>query len=307
MSYGLTIFSPYEPPLEVSLCRRVAVPQAALVEGPRAGRRGAPARQGPAGPVRPGCSRSANSRAQQFPGGVLIDLPHTAVEERLAATQAALDAGAPAIFEASFLAGDVFVAVDVLLRTENGFSLIEVKSSTSVKDEHIPDAAIQTWVLRQAGLSISSVQIMHLNKEYRHPGHGELLVQEDVTDAGGGLPAGRAGLVEEQLQVIAGTAPGLLNRTPLLRAAGMPVPRPLLAGRPATHLDALPRWAEDDRQLPPQWRAPDPGHSAWHEAPRGGSAAGPGAQGGAAHRRAQSWRRPWSRSRARSDSSISRP
>ena len=51
----------------------------------------------------------------QFPGGMLIDLPHTAVQERLAATQAALDAGAPAIFEASFLAGDVFVAVDVLL------------------------------------------------------------------------------------------------------------------------------------------------------------------------------------------------
>ena len=23
---------------------------------------------------------------------------------------------------------------------------------------------------------------MHLNKEYRHPGHGELLVQEEVTD-----------------------------------------------------------------------------------------------------------------------------
>ena len=91
---------------------------------------------------------------QQFPGGVLIDLPHTAVQERLAATQAALDAGAPAIFEASFLEGDVFVAVDVLLRTDGGFTLIEVKSSSSVKEEHIPDAAIQTWVLRQSGLAI---------------------------------------------------------------------------------------------------------------------------------------------------------
>ena len=91
---------------------------------------------------------------EQFPGGVLIDLPHTAVEERLAATQAALDAGAPAIFEASFLAGDVFVAVDVLERTEDGYTLIEVKSSTAVKDEHIPDAAVQAWVLREAGLAI---------------------------------------------------------------------------------------------------------------------------------------------------------
>jgi len=144
---------------------------------------------------------------QQFPGGVLIDLPHTAVPERLAATQAALDAGATAIFEASFLAGDVFVAVDILLKTADGFSLIEVKSSTSVKDEHIPDAAIQTWVLRQAGLPIHSVQVMHLNKEYRHPGRGDLLVQEDVTELVEAFLPSVPERVAEQLEVIAGTLP----------------------------------------------------------------------------------------------------
>lgn len=143
----------------------------------------------------------------EFPGGVLIDLPHTAVDERLAATQAALDAGAPAIFEASFLAGDVYVAVDVLERTDDGFSLIEVKSSSSVKDEHIPDAAIQTWVLRKAGLSISSVQIMHLNKEYRHPGQGSLLVREDVTELVEAFLPQVPGMVEEQLEVLAGSLP----------------------------------------------------------------------------------------------------
>ncbi len=144
---------------------------------------------------------------QQFPGGVLIDLPHTAVPERLAATQAAIDAGAPAIFEASFLAGDVFVAVDILLRTADGFSLIEVKSSTSVKDEHIPDAAIQAWVLRLAGLPIRTVQIMHLSKEYRHPGHGDLLVQEDVTARVEAFLPSVPELVAEQLQTIAGPLP----------------------------------------------------------------------------------------------------
>ena len=144
---------------------------------------------------------------QQFPGGVLIDLPHTAVPERLAATQAAIDAGAPAIFEASFLAGDVFVAVDILLRIEDGFSLIEVKSSTSVKDEHIPDAAIQAWVLRQAGLPIRTVQIMHLSKEYRHPGHGDLLVQEDVTARVEAFLPSVPEQVAEQLQVIVGPLP----------------------------------------------------------------------------------------------------
>jgi len=144
---------------------------------------------------------------QQFPGGVLIDLPHTAVEERLAATQAAIDAGAPAIFEASFVAGDVFVAVDILQRTNSDFSLIEVKSSTSVKDEHIPDAAIQAHVLRQTGLQVPSVQIMHLNKEYRHPGPGDLLVRVDVTEAVEAVIPLIPPKVEELLVVLKGDLP----------------------------------------------------------------------------------------------------
>src|SRR6266550_3668046 len=50
----------------------------------------------------------------RYPGGVLIDLPHHAGAERVAATQKALDAGAPAIFEATFIADNTFVAIDVL-------------------------------------------------------------------------------------------------------------------------------------------------------------------------------------------------
>src|SRR5207249_3566255 len=47
----------------------------------------------------------------RYPGGVLIDLPHHAGAERVAATQKALDAGAPAIFEATFIAENTFVAI----------------------------------------------------------------------------------------------------------------------------------------------------------------------------------------------------
>jgi predicted RecB family nuclease len=144
---------------------------------------------------------------QQFPGGVLIDLPHNAVEERLAATRAAMDAEAPAIFEATFLLGDVFVAVDVLLRTDAGYTLIEVKSSSSVKDEHIPDAAIQTWVLRQSGVAVAAVEIMHLNKEFRHPALGPLFVRADVTERVAAFLPSVPGLVEEQLEMIAGPLP----------------------------------------------------------------------------------------------------
>src|SRR5437762_4826473 len=61
----------------------------------------------------------------RYPGGVLIDLPHHAGAERVAATRKALDAGAPAIFEATFIADDTFVAIDVLEKQKDGYRLTE--------------------------------------------------------------------------------------------------------------------------------------------------------------------------------------
>jgi hypothetical protein len=143
----------------------------------------------------------------RFPDGILIDHPHDAYADRIASTQAAIEAGAPAIFEACFESGDVFVAVDVLLRGESGWTLIEVKSGSSAKPEHIPDAAIQTWVLRQAGLDITRVEIMHLNKEYRHPNRGDLFARSDVTrDVEAFLPQ-VPGLVTELLGAVDGPLP----------------------------------------------------------------------------------------------------
>ena len=118
----------------------------------------------------------------RFPGGVLIDLPHDAVARRLDETRAALRAGVPVIFEAGFIADDTFVAVDVLERTASGFRLIEVKSSSSLKEYHIPDAAVQIHVLRQSGLAVGTAEVMHLNKEFHFPDQGDLFVREDVTE-----------------------------------------------------------------------------------------------------------------------------
>jgi hypothetical protein len=82
----------------------------------------------------------------RFPGGVLIDLPHHAVAERVERTRELIDASVPAIFEASFLADNTFVAVDVLTPQMGGFHLTEVQSSNSQKEEHLPDVAVQIHV-----------------------------------------------------------------------------------------------------------------------------------------------------------------
>jgi len=82
---------------------------------------------------------------------VLIDLPHDARAECVAATRKLLDAGTPAIFEATFIA--------TILRRDrraqkqgDGYHLTEVKSSSSQKDEHIPDVAIQARVAAACGV-----------------------------------------------------------------------------------------------------------------------------------------------------------
>jgi hypothetical protein len=102
------------------------------------------------------------------PGGVLIDLPYHAYEQRLEATRRALAEGAPVVYEASFRSDGVFVTADILERqgprTAGGFCLTEVKSTTSVKEQHLPDVAVQAHVLRRSGLEIVRMEVMHLNR-----------------------------------------------------------------------------------------------------------------------------------------------
>lgn len=117
----------------------------------------------------------------RFPDGVLIDLPHHALHERVAATTQAIVGGAAAIYEASFIEDGVFVAADVLERRRDGFALVEVKSTLDVKKEHLPDVAIQLHVLRLSGLTITRAELMHLNRECRYPNLSELFVRERVT------------------------------------------------------------------------------------------------------------------------------
>lgn len=103
-----------------------------------------------------------------FPGGVLVSEPpweHEAAVARTAALMAY--PSTPAIFEAAFEHGGVRVRVDVLERLARGWwGLREVKSSGSVKDHHHVDVAIQLHVAACSGVRISSVQVLHVNKDY---------------------------------------------------------------------------------------------------------------------------------------------
>lgn len=141
------------------------------------------------------------------PGGTLIDFAYDQTRQKVDATTAALAGTAPVIYEASFFADRVFVAVDILERRPDGFGLIEVKSSTSAKPEHLPDAAIQAHVLGQAGLAVRRVEIMHLNRACTFPDLTDLFARTDVTREVAALLPGVPAQAQEQLRMLEGPLP----------------------------------------------------------------------------------------------------
>lgn len=141
------------------------------------------------------------------PGGTLIDLPYDQFQGKVEATSAALATKTPAIYEASFSADRVFVAVDILQRLRGGFGLIEVKSSTSAKPEHRPDAAVQAHVLARSGLEVRSIEIMHLNRACTFPDLGDLFMRTDVTNEVAALLPEVPGQVRAQLAMLEGPLP----------------------------------------------------------------------------------------------------
>ncbi|HLZ46194.1 MAG TPA: DUF2779 domain-containing protein [Gemmatimonadales bacterium] len=142
-----------------------------------------------------------------FPGGVLIPDPHKDTEQSVALTRKLLDERAPAIFEASFLADNTFVAVDVLTPTDGGFHLTEVKQSSSQKEEHLPDVAVQMHVLKASGVRITGADVMHLNKECHYPDLTNLFERTDVTAAVEPLLNKVGWEIDAQLAMLAGPLP----------------------------------------------------------------------------------------------------
>jgi predicted RecB family nuclease len=142
-----------------------------------------------------------------YPGGVLVDLPHHAVEERVKLTRQLIDDGAPAIFEASFLADNTFVAVDILRPEGKGFHLTEVKAANSQEEKHLPDVAVQLHVLAQSGIRVTGAEVMHLNKECHFPDLSNLFEHTDVTAAVQPLLNKVGWEIDAQLEMLDGPLP----------------------------------------------------------------------------------------------------
>ena len=126
--------------------------------------------------------------------GTLIEPFVEGFNVALARSLTLLDTARP-IFEAGFAAEGAMAFADVMLpvkakantkaNTPQSWRMVEVKSSTSVKDYHREDIAVQAYVARAAGVPLAAIALAHIDSSWVYPGEGDyqgLLVENDLTD-----------------------------------------------------------------------------------------------------------------------------
>lgn len=112
---------------------------------------------------------------QLFPDGIDAS-PKTQFEYAKAAivTKKLIEEKQKIIYEASFNFSDVLSVADIVVNEKSGIKVFEVKSSTSISETYIRDAALQYWVISNCGYKIKDFSITYINNQYVRKGTIEL-------------------------------------------------------------------------------------------------------------------------------------
>ena len=106
------------------------------------------------------------------------------IKAMLDKTQQLMADGTENICEASFSYDGNYCAVDILHKTDGGWAIYEVKSTSFPEfngnpaklDKYLPDVAYQKWVLTKCGVNVTGVFLVCLNSDYVR--QGELDIQQ---------------------------------------------------------------------------------------------------------------------------------
>jgi hypothetical protein len=99
---------------------------------------------------------------QLFPGGITMSRPGNPAALK---TAQLISEGFPVIYEACFISDDVIVALDILVKQENGYNAYEVKSSLALSNVYYNDAYLQYHVLNASGLKPERFFLIHRNAD----------------------------------------------------------------------------------------------------------------------------------------------
>jgi hypothetical protein len=120
-----------------------------------------------------------------FPNGILIDSHGKKAHKE---TEQLVHDGVKVIFQATVYTEKELLAMADIIEfddTTQSWNLYEVKSTNSVKPEHIHDLAFQRVAFEDAGYKIGKVGVIHLDKTYTRKSAviaKELLTHTDVTE-----------------------------------------------------------------------------------------------------------------------------
>ena len=140
-----------------------------------------------------------------FPDGVEVAKDVEGFDEVLKLSSKALALRKP-LFEAAFKSNNAYARADILNPVgKDQWDIIEVKSSTEVKEINLHDLALQRFVYEAAGVKIAKCFILHINNKYVRRGEIEpkkLFTLVDVTKEIGKLSGFVPLNVKEMLRVI---------------------------------------------------------------------------------------------------------
>ncbi len=109
---------------------------------------------------------------KQFPEGYLI-APDNNLGFALRETQDCIRSKEPQVlFEATFEFAGILIRADLLIPNRDGWQIVEVKSSTSVKPQHLEDAAVQLWVVKNSGLPTNGCSVQVIDSAWTYSGQG---------------------------------------------------------------------------------------------------------------------------------------
>ena len=119
--------------------------------------------------------------------GVLIDLQNEGFNRAFEHSAELLHSAQP-IFEAGFSSAGALAFADVMLPEQKDgkqiWRMVEVKSSTSLKDYHRDDVAVQAFVAQSAGVPLEAIALAHIDSSWVYPGNEDyrgLLKENDLT------------------------------------------------------------------------------------------------------------------------------
>lgn len=109
--------------------------------------------------------------------GTMIDVAALGFAEAFRRSADLLRSGKGPVFEAGFSIDGALAFADVMLPVISGgvpgWRMLEVKSTTGVKDYHRDDLAIQAFLAVKSGVRLDSVAIAHIDNSFIYGGQGD--------------------------------------------------------------------------------------------------------------------------------------